>query len=182
MKSSFRPNRREAVLVLPLLALLAGTACAESKAKEAICYVIIEEGSSTEGNSLFLSKMGVDTELLSRVAPTSFALGKEKFLSRASGSFAYQAESPVLVERLGRAALYSVAITFNAGAFPRAQKTVSVSFGLSELESEGGAIQPAAKAIELAAVSAGMKSGTAWIVEMTMPSDGRFNAKVALAK
>jgi hypothetical protein len=183
MNSLFRPSRRSAVSLLLILALSAtGAAWAESKAKEAVCYVIIEEGTSTEGNSLFLSKMGIDTELLSRVAPTRFSFDSAKFLSRAAGSFAYQAGSPLLIERSGRLALYSVAIKYSAGRFPRAAKTVAVTFSLSDLEPGGDAIQPAAKAIELAAKAAGMRSGTAWIVDMEMPSDGHFSAKVALAK
>jgi hypothetical protein len=182
MNSFFRPHRRPAVLILLSLALLATAACAESKARDATCYVIIEEGSSSEGNSLFLNKMGVDTELLSRVAPTRFSSGNQKFLGQATGSFAYQAENPVLIDRSGRLALYSVAIKFSVGAFPRAAKTIAVTFSLADLEAGGGAVQPATKAIQLAAAKAGMKSGTAWILDMQMPEAGQFSAKVALAK
>lgn len=166
-----------ACVVLCLLALPLS-----AQARGATCYVVVKEGASSEGNSLYLQKMGLDPELLSRVAPTRFNLEGKKFDLEASGSFSYEAETPDLVLRSGSLALYAVALKFTAGAFPKALKTVDVSFGLSEIVRGGEAVQPAAWAMQLAAAKAGMKTGSAWIVEMTMPARGEFRARVSLAK
>ena len=153
-----------------------------SQARDATCYVVVKEGASSEGNSLYLQKMGLDPELLSRVAPTRFTFSGKDFNMETSGNFSYEAQTPVLVARSGSVALYSVAIKFTAGTFPAALKTVAVSFGLSDIVKEGEAVQPAAWAMQLAATKAGMKTGSAWIVEMTMPARGEFRARVSLAK
>jgi hypothetical protein len=79
-------------------------------------------------------------------------------------------------------ALYSVALQFGAEPLPAALKTVVVVFTLADLARTKDVVQPAAKAIELAAAKARMKSGMAWIVEIKMPSRGAFRATVALAK
>lgn len=153
-----------------------------SQARSAICYVLVEEGSSVEGNSLYFEKMGLDPELLSRVAPTRFTFNGKDFRMEASGSFSYRAETPVLVGRSGSAALYSVNLEFTAEPFPKARKTVVVRFRLLDLIRGGELVQPAAKAMRLAAAEAGMKSGMAWIGEMAMPSRGEFRARVLLAR
>jgi hypothetical protein len=170
-----------AFLALPLIAL-GGQTGTEPAYHETTCYVLIEEGASAEGNALFLDKMGADSEALSRVAPTRFSVGAKNFLARSSGGFSYQADPPVLVERSGRLALYSVALQFGAEPLPAALKTVVVVFTLADLARTKDVVQPAAKAIELAAAKARMKSGMAWIVEIEMPSRGAFRATVALAK
>jgi len=153
-----------------------------SQARDATCYVLVKEGASSEGNQLYLQKMGLDPELLSRVAPTRFTFSGKSFDLEASGNFSYEAQTPILVERSGSVVLYSVALKFTAGSFPAALKTVAVSFGLSDIVKGGEAVQPAAKAMQLAAAKAGMKTGMAWIEEMTMPARGEFRARVSLAK
>jgi hypothetical protein len=153
-----------------------------AKISDASCFVIVEEGASEEGNALFLEKMGVDAEALSRVAPTRFSFGAKNYLTRTGGSLSYEADSPVLVERSGRLALYSVAFRFSPEPLPKALKTVIVNFTLADLARTKDVVQPAAKAIALAAAKARMKSGLAWIVEMKMPARGAFRAKVGLAK
>ena len=169
-----------AALVLAVLALLAQSLGAQSRATTA--YVFVKEGASSEGNSLYLNKMGLPAEALSRVAPTRFVIAGKAFSMDASGSFSYEAENPVLVGRSGSLALYSVALKFTAGPYPKGQKTLTVGFSLKDLVKAGEAIQPAAMAIQLAAAKAGMKSGTAWIEDMQMPTKGEFKAKVSLAK
>lgn len=169
-----------AVLVLAVLESLAQTLVAQPRL--ATCYVFVKEGSSSEGNSLYLDKMGLSTEALSRVAPTRFSIAGKDFSMEASGSFSYEAENPLLVGRSGSLALYSVALKFSAGPYPKGQKTFTVGFFLKDLVKAGEAVQPAAMAIQLAAAKAGMKSGTAWIEDMQMPSKGEFKAKVSLAK
>ncbi len=170
-----------ALLVLPAF-MQPIPAYADTTYTDTTCFLLVEEGKSAEGNALFLSKMGIDAEAVSRVAPTRFTVGAKDFLSRVNGSFSYQADSPVLVERSGRLALYSVALKYGVGALPAALKTVTVNFKLADFARTKDTIQPATKAIQLAVAKAGMKSGLAWIVEMDMPSKGSFRAKVALAK
>ncbi len=167
-------------LALLAFSLLAVPTIAQARA--ATCYVLVEEGSSKEGNSLYFEKMGLDPELLSRVAPTRFSFNEKDFEMEASGSFSYRAETPVLVGRSGSAALYSVNLEFTAGPLPKARKTVVVRFRLSDLIKGGKLVQPAARAMRLAAAEAGLKSGMAWIGEMTMPSRGEFRARVLLAR
>ncbi|MGA2546423.1 MAG: hypothetical protein ABSF43_07750 [Rectinemataceae bacterium] len=169
------------LLVIPIFAQ-GDSSGLGTKARDASCYVIVEEGASAEGNALFLEKMGVDAEALSLVAPTRFSFGSKNSLTRTGGSLSYEADSPVLVERSGRLALYSVAFRFSPEPLPKALKTVIVNFTLADLARTKDAVQPAAKAIELAAAKARMKSGLAWIVEMKMPAHGAFRAKVGLAK
>ena len=148
----------------------------------ATCYVLIEEGASSEGNSLFLNKMALESELLSRAAPTRFQSGSKIHLSTAEGSFSSEAEQPELVLRSGAFALYSVELRFKSSPFPKAKKNVKVSFSLADLMARGDIVQPAAMAIGLAAKAARMSSGRAWIQSMRADSAGAFTATVALSK
>jgi hypothetical protein len=173
-----RPIRASLVLA----ALLFFVHALFAQEKSATCYVFVKEGASAEGNSLYLSKMGLPAEALSRVAPTRFDFSGKSFKLSSSGSFSYEAESPVLKGRSDKLALYSVDVKFKAGPYPKATKTIDVQFSFSDIVKGGEAVQPAEKAIQLAAAKAGMKSGTAWILDMQMPSKGEFSAKVGLAK
>ena len=119
---------------------------------------------------------------MSRVAPTRFSFSAKDFSLQATGDFSYEADTPVLLGRSDSLALYSVALKFRAGPFPKAWKTIDVAFGFSDIVKGGEAVQPAAEAMKLAAAKAGLKSGLAWIVDMKMPSKGQFSAKVGLAK
>jgi hypothetical protein len=175
----------------PLLAFLAaalfavgiqGSAAAGAKTREATCYILVEEGSSAEGNSLFLQKMGASPQALSLVAPTRFSFASGSSFESASGSFSYEASTPRLVDRKGRLALYSVVVRFAAGPLPKALKTITVDVKMADLAGTADLVQPAAKAIELAAAKAGMKSGTAWVISMAMPTKAAIRVKVALAK
>jgi hypothetical protein len=166
--------------------LLAGgiqsAAAAGAKAREATCYVLVEEGSSAEGNALFLQKMGLSPQALGMVAPTRFSFVSGSSFESASGSFSYEASTPLLVDRKGRLALYSVDVKFSAGKLPKVYKTITVDVKMADLAASGDLVQPAAKAIELAAAKAGMKSGIAWVTSMKMPTKSAIKVKVSLAK
>lgn len=164
-------------LALPHLLFAAGP-----KRGQATCYVLVEEGASSEGNSLFLNKMGLDAAALGLVSPTRFSFGTKSSLTRASASFSYESDQPVLVERSGRLALYSVAITYKAEGYPLFFKTVVVEMKFADLRSTKDLVQPGAKAIELAAAKAGMKAGLAWILKMELVDHSRIRATVGLAK
>jgi hypothetical protein len=169
------------LLALALLAFPRYASGAGPKAMEAVCYVLVEEGNSTEGNSLFLQKMGVEPEILSMVAPTRFSLGPKPSYER-QGAFSYEGSTPVLVERRGRFALYLEAITYRAGPFPAVFRTVTVDVAMADLAASRDLVQPAAKAIELAAAKAGIKTGLAWVMSMDMPTRSAIRVKVGLAK
>jgi hypothetical protein len=143
------------------------------------CYVVMEEGSSSEGNSLYLKKMGIEPSLIKLFAPTSFTALDKGVKTQAKGDFAYEAGSPELVTRSKRLALYEVPVRYRASSPPKAKKSVAVDFKLEDLSRTGGIMQPAEKAIALAAAKASMKSGTAWVVEMSY-AKGSFRAKVEL--
>ena len=64
------------------------------KLSQIVCYVVIQAGSSDEGDALFLQKMALDTEALKRVAPTRFAFVDHKFQVNSSADVRYQAGSP----------------------------------------------------------------------------------------
>lgn len=169
-------------LVFALAALSLVPRSLVAQARDATCYVFVKEGASSEGNSLFLNKMGLPAEALSRVAPTRFSFAAKDFSLEATGNFSYEADTPVLLGRSGELALYSVAIKFQAGPFPKVWKTIDVVFAFKDIVQGGEAVQPAAQAIQLAAAKAGLKSGLAWIVDMRMPTKGNFKARVSLAK
>ena len=155
---------------------------AETTYVDTTCYMVVEEGKSSDATRLFLQKMGIDSEAVSRVAPTRFTVGARDFLSRVGGRFSYEAEGPVFIERVGRVGLYSVALRYSVGPLPKALKTVTVDFTLAELAKAKSLVQPAAKAIQLAAAKAGMKTGLAWIIGMEVAGKGDFRATVGLAK
>ncbi len=152
------------------------------KSGNATCYVLVEEGSSSEGNKLYLDKMLVGGEVLSRLAPTSFDTRAKNFLTRGSANFSYEAGTPVPVERSGSWVLYSVDLKYKAGPYPKVYKTITVDITIADLKVGKELLQPATKAIELAAAKAGLSSGTAWIVGMSMPSRAVIRVKVSLSK
>jgi hypothetical protein len=156
-------------------------ATASGSPRELVCFVVAEEGASSEGNSLYLSKMGVDPEALRSFAPSRFTSGLAGFKTVAEGKFSYEADTPVLADRSGKLVLYEVPVRLSAAAPPKARATVTVEFGLKDLRSGGGIVQPAVRAMQLAAAKAGIKSGIAWIVEMERVSTGMLRAKVGLA-
>jgi hypothetical protein len=179
MNRRFRGFLLFAALVLLALPL---SAFGGLKSLKATYFVLQEEGSSAEGNKLFLDKMLVGGEVLSSLAPTRFDTSSKSFLTRGSASFSYEADTPVPVERSGSWVLYSVALKFKAGPYPLFYKTLTVDITIADLKAGKELLQPAAKAIELAAAKAGLGSGTAWIVGMSMPSPTVIQVKVALAK
>jgi hypothetical protein len=83
---------------------------------------------------------------------------------------------------VGTFALYEVPLKISAALPPKAQATVSVQFSFKELASAKGSMQPALRAMQLAAAKAGMKSGIAWIVEMSLVAPGMLSAKVGLSR
>jgi hypothetical protein len=169
-------------LLILLSTLSSGAApAAEPVHLRTVCYLLIEEGGSAEGNSLYLKKMALDAAALSRSLPTRFSSGARIALE-SEGAVRFEAEEPVLVERRGRLALYSVALSLEALALPRAQKTVTVDFSLADLARSKDLLQPADKAILLAAAKAGMRSGSAWVLDIRMIGRGKFRAKLGLAK
>lgn len=165
------------LLVMPQFAPAAGP-----KAREITCYVLVEEGDSAEGNSLFLQKMGMDTQALSLIAPTRFSFASVSSFTRTEGGFTYESGQPKLVARKNALALYSVEVKFSVASLPKAYKTVTVDVTMADLAATKDLIQPAAKAIELAAAKAGLKAGTAWILDMKMPTPKAIRVKVGLAR
>jgi hypothetical protein len=151
-------------------------------ARAITCYIVTEEGSSSEGNSLFLRKMGVDPEALKSFAPSRFSRIQGKFSASVLGTFAYEAERPVLLERSGRLALYEVPVQLRSDTPPSAMKTVTVTVSLSDLRKSGGFVQPAFRAMDLAAASLRWMSGTAWIIEMKSSGPGKLSAVVGLTR
>jgi hypothetical protein len=146
------------------------------------CFVVVEEGASSEGNSLFLQRMGADPEALKSFAPSRFTRSGGRFSATVSGSFAYQADTPELVERSGRLALYQVPVRLKAQLPPKPEKSVQVTISLSDLGKAGAVMQPAYKAMDLAAASLKWKSGSAWIIEMQSLGKGKLKAVVGLAR
>jgi hypothetical protein len=98
------------------------------------------------------------------------------------GRFAYEAGTPVLRDRNGRTALYEVPLRLSADAPPKAQQLVTLQFRLADLASSGGLVQPALKAMQLAAAKLGWHSGLAWIVKMERIGPGALRAVVGLAR
>jgi hypothetical protein len=147
-----------------------------------VCYVVIQAGSSDEGDALFLQKMAVDTEASKRIAPTRFSLVAHKFRAASTADVRYQAGSPELVRSSKGLSLYSVPLRFFAPAYPMALRVVTVNFFLGDLTTGGDLVQPSLEAMRLAVAKSGLSSGSAWIVGMDMPSPGAFRAKVGLSK
>lgn len=149
--------------------------------RSARCFVVMEEGASSDGNSLYLNKMGVEPAIIRLFAPTRFTIGTKGLETKADGEFSYEAMGIELVERSRGIAVYAVGVTYRAAAMPAAKATVVVDFTLTDLQRGRGLVQPAEKAIELAAAKAHMRAGLAYIVEMQMPSPHGFRAKVRLS-
>jgi hypothetical protein len=161
-------------------------ACAGAQAgtivRSLTCYVVMEEGASSEGNSLFLNKMGMDPELLRAFCPSTFSRGPTGFVARAQGTFAYQADSPVLVDRSGKVVMYEIPVKLKSDPLPKAATTVTVAVDFADLRKAKGLVQPSIKALDYAAEKAGMRSGWAWIVSMKRVSAGKLEAVVGLSK
>jgi hypothetical protein len=149
--------------------------------RQLTCYIVMAEGASSEANSLYLRKMGTDPEAVKNFAPTRFTLRLGAFSAVTEGNLSYEAGTPVLVDRSGKLVLYSLPLRISTEALPKARTTVTVQFRLKDLEEGRGLIQPSILAMRLAAAKAGMKSGIAWIVEMSRVGPGILRAKVALA-
>jgi hypothetical protein len=125
--------------------------------------------------------MGVEPSLLRLFAPTRFSMGAKGIETKAEGEFSYGTVGTELVARSKGFAVYAVSVNYRAAAMPEAKATVVVDFKLLELAKGRSLVQPAEKAIALAAAKAHMSSGVAWIVEMEMPGPQSFRAKVRLA-
>jgi len=142
----------------------------------------MEEGASADGNSLFMKKMGFDPELLRSYCPSTFSRGPTGFTTRAQGTFSYQADSPVLVDRSGNLALYEVAVKLRSDSLPKARETVTVTVDFADLRKGRSLVQPSIKAMDYAADKAGLKSGWVWIVSMKRVAPGRLEAVVGLSR
>jgi hypothetical protein len=153
---------------------------ASTQVRSTYCYVAMQAGASSEGNSLYLKKMGVEPGLLKLFSPTRFTVGEKGISTETQGDFAYQADTPELVAQSKTLAVYGVQVKYKAATTPKAQKTVQVDFSLGDLAGAKGLVQPAEKAIALAAAKAKMRSGTAWVVEMSY-AKSLFRAKVELS-
>jgi hypothetical protein len=161
--------------------------CALAQAERSVkCYVVMKEGASAEGNALYLQKMVIEPEGLKSFAPVAFARTGKVFSVSVNGEFDYSAGSPVIVDRSGRVALYEVPLLLSSGdqpqAAPVAFKKVKVTVKLADLAKAQDLVQPSIRAIDLAAASAKMKSGTAWILDMKYAGKGRLEAQVGLAQ
>jgi hypothetical protein len=172
---------------LPILLSAAGLAAAVPAMAQVVersldCYVVVKEGSSSEGNSLFLQKMGIDPEALKSFAPTRFSRVGSRFSASVQGTFAYEAESPVLVERGGGLALYEVAVRLRSDPLPSPTKKVTVTLLVGDLARSGELVQPALRAMDLAAASVKWTSGSAWIIDMRTEGAGKLKAVVGLAR
>jgi hypothetical protein len=126
--------------------------------------------------------MGVDPEALKSFAPMRFFRVGSKFSASVQGSFAYEAESPVLIGRSGRLALYQVAVRIKSDPPPSPVKKVKVSLLLGDLAKSGDLVQPALRAMDLAAASLKWSDGTAWIIDMKPAGKGKLEAVVGLTK
>ena len=153
---------------------------AKAQVRSTRCFVVMQEGASSEGNSMYLKKMGVEPGLLKLFAPTRFTVEGKSVKTQVQGDFAYQAESPELVVKSKALAVYGVQVKYKAITRPKAQKTITVDFSLGDLAGAKGLVQPAEKAILLAAAKAKLSSGTAWVVEMSY-AKASFHAKVELS-
>jgi hypothetical protein len=182
----FRLDSSVAIVFLTLGAGLLTAAPAKPGAQAAprdiTCYVVMQEGNSSEGNSLFLKKMGVEPEVLKSFAPSRFSRVGGKFSISVEGSFGYEAGTPVLIERSGKLALYELPLRLRADPPPAPAKTVTVTVLLSELAKSGALVQPAQKAMDKAAASLGWTKGIAWIIELRPAGSGKLKAIVGLVK
>lgn len=169
-------------VVAALVLLVFGSAQAGTVSRTLVCYYVVEEGASSDGNSLFNKKMAFEPEVLRSYCPSTFSRGPTGFATRAEGTFAYQAETPVAVDRNGKSVLYEVEVRLRTDTPPMAAKTLTVTIDFADLRTGKGLVQPAVKAMEYAAAKAGMKSGWAWIISMKRIGPGRLEAVVGLAR
>lgn len=172
-------HRRAAALAFVLAATLAFAA---PTSRSLVCLVLTTEGGSAEGNALFQRYMALQPELLRSYAPTRFEVGKAGFSAKAEGSFGYSAEEIVPLERYGKTVLGSVKVELKGAPPPKAWKTAVVEFKAAELAARGDAVQPGARAIELAAAKLKLSKGLAWVESIGLASPGLIRATVAFAK
>jgi hypothetical protein len=154
---------------------------AAPKTQKATCYVVAEEGDSAEANDLYL-RMLSSSQAVAFVAPTRFSFGSGSTFTSVDGSFSFEGGQPSLVDRKGKLALYSISVSFRVDAFPKAVSTPTIDLKIADLMGSSGIVQPGAKAIELAAAKAKLKSGVAWIISMKMPDKKTIRVKVGLAR
>jgi hypothetical protein len=126
--------------------------------------------------------MGIEPELLRSFCPSTFTRGPTGFSARAQGSFSYQAEMPVLVDREGKVVLYEVPVKLMSDAPPKAMSTMTVVIDFADLRKGKGLVQPSIKAMDYAAEKADLRSGWAWIVSMKRIGAGKIEAVVGLSK
>lgn len=150
-----------------------------AQTRSVTCLVMVEEGASSEANSLFLRKMFLDPAALQHFAPAAFTFSGGRLKLEAEGTFGYTAATPRLVERKGAMALYEVKAEIRAPAPPRAWKTAVVELRTADL-AVGADL--GFKAIEFAARKLRLSGGRAWIVDMGLKSPGLIRAKVAFAR
>jgi hypothetical protein len=155
------------------------TAASERKIE---CFVLVELGASAEGNEVFIRNMGFDPEIMRSFAPSRFEVGAEGFRVSSEGAYSYQSESPNLVEKTGKIALYSMRARIKAPSPPNPQKTVKVEMRLADLAAKGTIVQPGLRAIELGARQLGWTSGRAWVIEMKRTGAGKLQAVVGFAR
>jgi hypothetical protein len=172
--------RRSLMMVLSLaIALGAG---AQGKSRFLVCLVLTTEGASAEGNALFQKYMALQPELLRSYAPLRFELGAKGFSAKAEGNFGYSAEELLPLERYGKTVLSSVKVELKAPPPPKAWKTAVVEFKVAALAAGGDAVQPGARAIELAARQLKLAKGLAWIESIELKSPGLIRATVGFAR
>lgn len=166
----------------PFLLLAESGAAGDVKLSQVVCYIVIQPGSSDEAYSIFLRKMALDAELLKRCSSTRFSCATGSFKASAGAELSYSAGDPTLIRHSSGLSLYSVPVRFQAQVFPKAFRVVQVGFTMTDLAASKDLVQPSLKAMRLAAIKAGFTAGTAWILDMAMPSPGTFRVQVALAK
>gem|GEM_PF-1995549 len=180
--------RGPAILVLALMSLFVSRLSPQTipapaqPVRDVVCYVVVEESQSSEGDELFLRKMGVDPEAVKTFAPVSFSRRGGKFEAVVRGAFGYQARNPRRLASSGKLALYEVPLKIKSDPPPRPWKTARVSIDIAELSPSGGIVQPSVAAMDKAAAALKVTSGMAWIIEMRYSGKGRLNALVGLAR
>jgi len=166
---------RRAGLMLLCAALALGLA-AETATRSVLCLVLVTEGDSAEGTALYMRYMGIQPELLRSFAPARFTIDRKGFSIEAGGSFRYSAGESEPLERYGRTVLNAVKAEIGAPMPPKVWKSVEVEIKVAELAAGGDAVQPGARAIELAARKLKLKKGQAWIERMELVSPGLIRA------
>jgi len=172
---------RRACLMLLCSALALGVA-AETTTRSILCLILTTEGASAQGNALYLKYMALQPELLRSYTPTRFTVTRTEFSTTAEGRISYSAQELEPVERYGKTVLNSVAVEFVSAPLPKVWKSAEVEIKVAELAAGGDAVQPGARAIELAARKLKLTKGRAWIESIELVSPGLIRAKVNFAK